>query len=186
MNDIVKASLNNAVNTGMRWTSMYVLSQLIMGKSLLDSQFIKESLPIIAGFVLFDLITIHLINPQQLNLQQDLKDMIQQYLQIGGTLVFARVVAGGSLTDPAFVKETMLTLLSYNSYVMVSKKLFPTSSSLTTREKNAFIDFSSFTTAYIVNRILVGGNLLDPDWIKEKFASVLAFVIYQLFIARDQ
>ena len=109
-----------------------------------------------------------------------MKNVTLDWAKMGTLLAVSHWLAGGSITDPDWLRTSTYTLAGYSAYELLGDRLIDTS---------RFGEFGStlresikVATMFLVGRLLEGGSLTDQAWLRGVGITILGFAIYTMFI----
>lgn len=103
--------------------------------------------------------------------------------KVGMALVVARLLTTQSLAalgDKDWYMSSLLTLLGFTAYNLVTARLVDSGKFADGRLKAALDDVLKVGTMLVVSRLLAGGSLNDAAWQKASALTLVGFVAYDL------
>lgn len=104
----------------MKVGTMMVVSRLLSGQSLQDPAWLQASLFTLLGFTAYNLLTSKVIKGENVSQHPAVVATVNDWAKVGTMLVVSRLLAGGSLTDQAWARGGLATLLGFTAYNVVS------------------------------------------------------------------
>lgn len=114
----MREDLRAALCVVLKVGTMLVVSRALSGQSLNDQKWRDATFYTLLGFALYPLATKKLLSGVS-GLGPKGNAVVSDVLEFGTALTVSRVMANGSLADPAWLKETMLTLVGFTVYDLV-------------------------------------------------------------------
>ena len=103
-------------------------------------------------------------------------------IKVSSMFIVTAVLSGKSLTDSAWQKELMNTLIGFATYDLLVARFFKPSMFGKTYTK-AVADIAKVGTMLVVTRVLSGGVLSDKAWLMSSGATLAGFTVYNMFVA---
>jgi Fe-S cluster biosynthesis and repair protein YggX len=161
----------------LQFGTMFVVSQILSQKSLCDINWVKSSLHTLIGFTVYNVLTKKVI-PNNMT-DNVMKSVFDDWVKVGTMLVVSRLLSQQSLTDPAWIRSSLYTLLGFTAYTVAIPKIIPNTA--TTQPMKGFIDdMLKVGTMLGVSRKL-SGLPFDSQWTKESLFTLAGFGTYALF-----
>jgi hypothetical protein len=104
-------------------------------------------------------------------------------LYFGSALLVSQLVSMRSVTDMAWLKASLLTLIGYVTFNVLLAKLTDPAKYSSGRVMLALKDVLKFGTMFVVARLLAGESVKDVNWLKGVGYVLFGFVSYQLLVA---
>lgn len=186
MEQILSTTTRRVQLDALKFGTMFIVSRALAEQSLVDMAWVKSSVLTIVGFAVFDILVANLVNLDNVNLQDELKEMVETWLKVATMMIVSRYLSGGSLQDPNWVKESLYTILGFNTFTLVTKKFMqrnPTGK-LSPKAKAVVEDWLNVGTMMIVSRIMSAQSITDPTWLKGSMLTLLGFTVYDVFVAQ--
>lgn len=101
--------------------------------------------------------------------------------KLGFAFAVSRVITTqtvSSLEDRKWLMETLLILVGFTAYHMLTARVIDTSAIATGKHKNALDDVLYFGTMLVVARVLSGKSLVDEKWQKGCLYMLTGFVTF--------
>lgn len=181
MNQVIRNSLGRSQATALQFGTMFLVSRVLSQRSLSDRAWIKSVVLTLVGFAAYHMVVENLVNTNGLN--KELKSIVDTWLKVGTMLVVSRVLAGGSLRDQTWIQSSLMTLVGFNAYNILTSKLISCEDK-TGVARRVCDNTLNVGTMLAVSRIMSNGSLADPAWMKESFMTLLGFAVYDVFVAR--
>jgi hypothetical protein len=184
MDKLVSVSTKRAQVDVLKFGTMFLASRLMAEGSVTDQAWLKQTMLTLLGFVVFDVVVANVVDLERLSLQDELKDVAGTWLKVGTMLAVSRYLSGGSLSDTEWLRQSAHTLVGFNTFALVTKKVLGDCSGKTGMAKAVCADWAEVTTMMLVSRVLGGQSVADPAWLKESLMTLLGFTAYQVFVAK--
>lgn len=104
-------------------------------------------------------------------------DILADWAKVGTMLVVSRLFSGENLQDPAWQRASLLTLLGFTAYHLVTKNLIDTEQF--GEYKPIADDWLKVGTMMVVSRLL-SGQPLDQAWLRGSLFTLIGFTLYNL------
>lgn len=111
------------------------------------------------------------------------KDIAVDSLKFGTMFVVSQWLAGGSLMDGNWQKNSLFTILGFAAYQLSTRTALSTKG-LTGATKMVADDLIKVGTMMIVSRLLSGGSLTDPNWFSASMATLIGFFTYDIVTSK--
>lgn len=180
MNSVMQASLGRAQSTALQFGTMFLVSRVLSQQSLNDTNWLKSVVLTLLGFAAYHMVVENTVNTS--SLQGDLKAVVDTWLKVGCMLVVSRVLSGQSLQDREWMQSSVMTLVGFNAYTVLTSKLVDNSGKSGVARRVAD-NTLNVATMLAVSRVMSNGSLSDGDWLKESLMTVLGFAVYDSFVA---
>ncbi len=164
-----------AKGTTLKFATMFVVSQLLSGGSLNDEKWMRSSLLTIVGFAVFDMLVTDLVDTS--SLQGPTLNAVNTCLKVGTMMIVSRLLAGGDLTDPQWLKQSGATLAGFTAWHLVGSQLVDLSR-FTGKTRTMVEDVAVVSTMNVVARTLLGGDIKDEKWMKQVAFDIGGFLVY--------
>lgn len=186
MNQVVSTTTRRVQLDALKFGTMFIVSRALAEQSLVDMEWVKTSVLTILGYAVFDVVVANVVNLQNTNFQDELKEMLSTWLKVGTMLIVSRYLSGGSLNDKRWISESMYTLVGYNTFTLVTKKFAENNPSANVSPKARAVveDWLNVGTMLVVSRIMSSQSIIDPVWLKSSFLTLLGFAVYNVFVSK--
>ena len=164
-------AFKNIRNDVIKVVTMNIVVAVLAGKSLQDKEWQTNLLNTLIGFATYELVVTKMVNVKQFGKHQPMMDDI---LKVGTMLVVTRLLAGGDLSDSAWLRNTAFTLAGFTAYNMVTSKMINTGH-LKGDVKQIADDWLKVGTMLIVSHLLKGGNPMDNRFLQSSLNTIVGF-----------
>lgn len=106
------------------------------------------------------------------------------WVRVGLALVVARLVTQQPLSDKNWQWASLLTLLGFTIYNLLTARVVDTGSLASGRTRTALDDLLKVGTMLVASRVLAGGSLTDENWMRESAYTLVGFTTFNLGVAR--
>lgn len=168
--------LENVKNDTLYFGMALIVSQLLVGGSLLARDWQVTSLLTLIGFAAYQVLVAQLLNTGSLASGR-VKAALDDVLKFGTAWVVIRLMTGQSLTDAEWLKETGGLLLGLVLYNLAVTALFDTSK-LEYRWGSSLNDILRIVSAFVVMN-WVGGKPFDRQFALKTTGWATGFVLYR-------
>jgi len=160
----------------VKFSTMLVVSRLLVGGPLDNQSWMMSSLYTLLGFSAYHVVTKKAVpNDMENNIA---KRVMYTWLRVGTMLVVSKLLSGEQL-DEAWMMSTLYTLLGFNAYDVVVQDLVPGNLSNNAGVNAALNDAVQVGTMSAVSRLLAGGEL-DERWVMGTLYTIAGFAAYNL------
>lgn len=101
-------------------------------------------------------------------------------LKIGTAMAASQGLTGKSVTDSAWLKSSVLTLVGFAAYQVLVRKFVVTDGVKNVNVKMALDDILKVGTMLVVSRFLSGNPLNDKEWMRNSAGTIAGFVAFDL------
>lgn len=120
-----------------------------------------------------------------MNNQELVNDVLNDVVQVGTMLVVSRALmanvdANTSLSDNAWIKSSVYTLLGFTAYHVFTKQFFKTDGQTNDVVKAVMDDWLKVGTMMVVTQMLSQGPF-NKSWMRTASHTLLGFTMYQVF-----
>ena len=112
----VKAIVDDTIKVG----TMLMVSRLLSGDSLADSNWLAASLATLVGFAVYNLVVSRYVVSSELTNNGKLQNVVDDWAKVGTMLVVSRLISCESVLDPKWVSSTLNTLVGFTAYDLVT------------------------------------------------------------------
>ena len=185
MDKIIATTTRRVQVDALEFGTMFIVSRALAEQSLLDMEWVKSSVLTIIGFAVFDIVVANAVNLDNANLKDELKEMVEMWMKFGTMMIVSRYLSGGSLQDQSWIKESIYTLLGFNTFTLVTKKFMqrnPAAAKLSPGAQKVISDWAMVGTMMLFSRIMSSQSITDPTWLKGSMLSLLGFTVYDVFV----
>ena len=165
----------------LKFGTMFIVSRLLSQQNLDDNEWTISSIYMLCGLVTYHLLIKNNVKYKLQN--QQMNDVLDDWLKFGTTLVVARVLSNASLTNYNWQMGTIYTILGLNAYTIIIKNLVPTNN-FSSPIKDIINGSLKWGTMLIVNRLLSGDSLDNEQWIVSSLYTLLGFAAYEIGIKK--
>jgi len=111
------------------------------------------------------------------------KDVLTDWLKFGTMFVVSQLLASKPLSDQAWIRSSLHTLLGFTVYDVLTKKLIKNTMTDGVM-KTVFDTWLKVGTMLVVSRLLSGKSLTDPTWVRSSLYTLLGFTVYHAFVPK--
>jgi predicted tellurium resistance membrane protein TerC len=104
------------------------------------------------------------------------------WLKVGAALITSQLLSQRSLNDKDWMKSSLLTLIGFTAYHLITSRLVDSSKFATGNVRKALDDILKVGGMLVVSRLLSGQPLNDETWMKESAYVLLGFVAFDLTV----
>jgi len=161
--------------------TMLIVSHLISGGDVMDQNWQKASLFTLLGFTAYHLITRDMVDTGKF---AGYKPIADDWVQVGTMMIVSRLLAGGDVTDQAWMKGSLFTLVGFSAYHLVTKNFIKGKELSGNPDVATTVnDWAKFGTMFIVSQLLKGGEF-NQDFAKSSMAVLLGFATFNLAVKK--
>lgn len=117
---VLRDLTNDMLFFGTAFVGAQGLMSIVAGENLYSAEFFKASLILLTGFAVYRVLVAPFV-PQ--NLGENVKPVVNDWLQFGIALVVYRIIAQGSLLDERWILQVLTVLVGFAGYHFVTKKV---------------------------------------------------------------
>lgn len=187
MEQILSTTSRRVQLDALKFGTMFIVSRALAEQSLVDMAWVKSSVLTIVGFAVFDILVANLVNFDNVNLKDELREVVETGLKVATMMIVSRFLSGESLQDQEWIKESLYTILGFNTFTLVTKKFMEVNANdkLSPKAKAVIQDWANVGTMMVVSRIMSAKSLTDPVWLKGSLLTLLGFTVYDVFVAKQ-
>lgn len=152
------------------------LTAVVDGVNFFDVTWAHSSVYTILGFVFYDLVIENLVQTVVDN--EYLASAVNDWLKVGTMLIVSRLLSGQSLSDPAWTKASIYTLIGFTAYDIGVKRIVNRTIDDPVRAA-IFDDWVKVGTMMVVSQYLAGGAF-NMKWAESSLFTLLGFTAYQV------
>ena len=108
------------------------------------------------------------------------KGLVTDWLKFGTMFVVSRLLAGGDLTDQAWMMASLHVLLGFTAYHLVVEKVVPVTSENPTL--NTVMNVSLKVGTMLVVSRLLSGQSMNNNWMMSSAYTILGFCAYNALV----
>lgn len=164
-------AFKNIRNDVIKVATMNVVVAVLAGKSLQDREWQTNLLNTLIGFATYELVVARMVDVKQFG---EHKATMTDILKVGTMLVVTRLLAGGDLSDSAWLRNSSFTLAGFTVYNMVTAKMISTGN-LKGDAKQIADDWLKVGTMLVVSHLLKGGNPMDNRFLQSSVNTIVVF-----------
>ncbi len=157
----------------LKFATMLTVSKAI---SLQDAQFMINTIATLVGVTAYHLITKKITLPVK---NPDLKRITNTWMKLGTILSISQLYKGNTFSQ-SFLKESAITILSFNITDILIPRLIPTFES--TLINSIVSDIAIVLTTLIGKNLLLGNNISSKLFIQAGW-TLSGFILYDLIIS---
>lgn len=106
------------------------------------------------------------------------------WIKVGLAFVVSRLLTGESLTDKSWAMSSLLVLLGFTAYNLLTARVVDSAKLASGQTKAALDDVLKVGTMLVVSRLLAGKPLNDQLWMRESAFVLAGFVAFDLVTHR--
>lgn len=111
-----KAVADDVIKMG----TMLVVSRLLSGGSLADQNWIRSTIAILIGFVVYNILTVNYIKGKEVSHHPKLRDTVDDWAKFGTMLLVSRLISCESVLDSKWIISSLNTLIGFSTYDIVT------------------------------------------------------------------
>lgn len=163
-----------------KFGTMLALTQWLSGGSLSDAKWQKATLFTLSGFTSYHLTTRNIFSH---HLSGTTGAIVNDWIKVGTMFIVSQLLSGGSLTDAAWIRACLATLIGFTVYNLVTAK-YVKGAALTYSPKLQMTidDWAKFGTMLVVSQA-VTCQPFNPKWLSLTLATLLGLSAYDLGVS---
>ena len=172
-------NLSDIYNDWVKFGIMFVVSQLLIGKSLSDPDWRNTTIFLLLGLAGYHIITKNLINTENF---AEYKLVADDLFKFGTMFIIARFISGQSLLDKQWQMSILYIMIGFIIYnILTSQFIQGVQLADTVGLAKTIDDAAKWGTMLIVSQLLSGGKISDPAFIRSTLATIAGLSVYNLF-----
>jgi len=160
----------------VKFSTMFVVSRLLVGGDLGDQQWMMGCLYTLLGFTAYHMVTKKMIPNNAEN--ETMRRVIDTCFKVGTMLVVSRLLSGQPL-DEAWMMSSLFTMLGFTTYDAVLYDLIPLDGIENDAMRNVVVDGLTVGSMSVVSTLLAGGEL-NQEMMTTSLYTFLGFAAYDL------
>ena len=160
----------------VKFSTMFVVSRLLVGGDLGDQAWMMQCLYTLLGFTAYHMVTKKMIPNNSEN--QVMRRVMNTWIKVGTMLAVSRLLSGEPL-DEEWMMSSLYTLLGFNAFDAVVQDLVPLDMFPTETMKQVAIDALNVASMSTVSALLAGKKL-DEKWAMSTLYTFLGFATYDV------
>lgn len=158
--------------------TMLSVSHMLGGGSILDGNWQANSLYTLLGFTSYHLSSRNFIDT---SIFGKYKSMADTLVKVSTMLLVSRLLARGNPFDRKWVMASMLTLIGFAVYELVTKH-YVQGNDMSDHKglAGAVDDWANFGTMFVISRLLSCESLLDAGWASSSIAQLVGFTAFHM------
>ena len=173
--------IKSIVSDWIKVGTMLTVSRWLSGDSLADRSWQFSTLYTLLGFTAYHVATRN-ISTEIFGKQKPIAD---DWMYFGTMMVVSRILSGEGLTDPTWLMSSLLTLVGFTVYhVLTARYVQGSDYSSDPNMQGTVDDWAKFSTMFATSRVLGGDSLIDPKWAAGVVAVLFGFTVYHFATSR--
>ena len=169
----------------VRNTAAMIGQQVFQQKSLTEQGWISGTILTLFGFTVYNLLVANLIDASRFSDKGNVALAINDALKFTTMYVVKQVAMGGSLTDPAWLKESGYFILSVVLYDLVlNDYVAEQAKNYSPMAQQAINTTSKFSVAFAVHKFIMGGTF-NKEYLIECAGFIAGLVVFDLTVRKN-